>query len=536
MKVGDIDLSLHNYTLTGQERFGQFVSDCGGIYKASVKLDVPSFFVEQVLRNEPVPDHVLDRIEQKVGPIRLLDHTSGFSNVGSLRKLGDTLETETEPEITLKEFVRSCGGCLAASLKLGVSTSTIENILSGVPLSGPTIKKVLAALKAIDCSMASDRSNSPLSKLHSLFEMSGLPESPTHQRGVYPSTVLKLQEGLPISKATQRKLGISSEDGETVPTPDHARTNLASDLASKLREIVKSDVDMFDLASTWGVTETSLRKIYEGKPVTRALVRKVATALQGLDQRNLPTRPSAATERLRTIHELYNQLGTLEAVGRHVGLTRERVRQLLAKGKKIGLFEYNPHEYPYVSKEKLIEDYLQSSNLGHVAKVNQIPPSYLRKLLTAYSITEQQLATHRKEAKRSKCVEQYGQLVAKAGHHLTTTELQSTREGHALNSRVIRFWGSIDTFRQELNIPAPTRIRPHWLDPWLQIALVKRMQHLDTIRDCMSTSSPVGVLELSQKSTFGANRVRRLLALLLASREVKRIGQLANTKYLLASN
>ena len=130
----------HNYTPTGQERFGQFVSDCGGIYKASVKLDVPSFFVEQVLRNEPVPEHVLDRIEREVGPIRLVDHSSDLPNVDSLRKRGAAPETESE--ITLLEFVRNCGDPLAASLKLGVSTSTVEKILSGVPLSGPTNKRV----------------------------------------------------------------------------------------------------------------------------------------------------------------------------------------------------------------------------------------------------------------------------------------------------------------------------------------------------------------------------------------------------------
>ena len=111
----------------------------------------PSFFVEQVLRTEPVPDHVPDRIERKVSPMRLIDRTSGCSNVGSLRKLGDMLKIETESEITLKESVRNCGGLLAASLKLGVSTSTIEKIFSGAPLSGSTIKKLRTAFKAIGC-------------------------------------------------------------------------------------------------------------------------------------------------------------------------------------------------------------------------------------------------------------------------------------------------------------------------------------------------------------------------------------------------
>lgn len=501
-----------------------------------MKLDIPSFFVEQVLRNEPVPDHVLDRIERKVGPIRLIDHTSGFPNVGSLIKRGATLETGAEPEITLQEFVRNCDGLLAASLKLGVSTSTIEKILSGAPLSEPTMKKLLTALKAIDCPIASDPSNWPLSTQHSLFEMAGLSESSTHQRGVYPSTVRKLQEGLPISIATQRKLGISSKEGTTVYTPDHARTNSTSALTSKLREIVKSDVDMFDLASRWGVTETSLRKLYEGKPVTRVLTKKVEAALACARPTDQVARPSPATERLRTIHELYNQLGTLEAVGKQVGLTRERVRQLLAKGKKIGLFEYNPREYPYVSKEKIIEDYKKTQSANRVARLNNILSSYLRKLLTAYSITEQQLADYRFDWKRAKCIEQYNRMVESSGHHLSSGELQSRPTGRALYARITRFWGSIDTFREELNIPTPVRIRPHWLDAWRQIALVKRMQHLDTLRECLSASIPMSITEICLKNNFGANRVRRLLELLIATGEVRKVGQLSSTKYLLKSN
>ena len=92
MEVGVIELLLHHYTLTGQHRFREFVSDCGGAYEASVMLDVPSFFINQILRNEPVPDDFLDRIEQEVGPIRLMERTRGLSSNSSPEKSGDTLK------------------------------------------------------------------------------------------------------------------------------------------------------------------------------------------------------------------------------------------------------------------------------------------------------------------------------------------------------------------------------------------------------------------------------------------------------------
>src|SRR4249919_1059685 len=99
---------------------------------------------------------------------------------------------------------------------------------------------------------------------------------------------------------------------------------------------------MYDLASQWGVTEPSLRKIYEGKPVGRGLTKKVEAALACARPTDRAAESSVAIERLQRIHKLYKELGTLEAVGKHVGLTRERVRQLLAKGRDMGLFEYKP--------------------------------------------------------------------------------------------------------------------------------------------------------------------------------------------------
>jgi len=536
MKVGDNKLPLHHHTRAGQHRFREFVSDCGGTYAASVKLGVSSFFIDQILRDEPVPDHILDGIEEAIGPLRIPEHSSGFLNESSPEKPGNLLKAEVESELTLKEFVTNSGGLLAASHKLGVSTMTMKKMLAGVPLSGPTIKKVVNALKERDYSIVSDTPNSSPSNQHTLPEISRLLESPTYLRGVYPSTVRKLQRGQPISKPTQSKLGISSEAQTTLRTPDHSRTDSITALSSRLREIIKSDVDMFDLASKLGVAEGSLRKIYGAKPVTRALAEKVAAALEVFNTTHLLNKPSSAIERLRKIQYLYEQLGSLEAVGAQVGLTRERVRQLLSKGKKIGLFDYSPREYPYLSKEKIIEDYKNTQSINRVARLNKISTGYLDKLLTAYSITEQDLADYRLEGKRARCIEQFEGFTKSMGHNPTSTELQRTGNGRALYNRITRFWGSINNFRSELSIPKPSHIRPHWLDPWRQIKLVKRMQDLDTLRDCMSTSSPVGVSELCQKSNFSPNRVRSLLALLMATGEVKRIGQLANTKYLLARN
>jgi hypothetical protein len=522
------------YTHTAQQGLREFVSICGGVYAASAKLDVPTFFVEQILRDEPVPDHILEQIEEAVGPLRMPRHDSGISKDGSPEKPGSMIEAEADAEVSLGDFVRSCGGIFAASVKLDLSTTTIKKILAGVPVSGPTIKKVVSALKAIDYSVALDSRNQTASNKHRHTDIPRL-ESSAYTRGVYPSTVRKLQSGRSISKPTQRKLGISSETQTTLPLLNDLKTNSTAVLANRLKELIKSDLDMFDLASKWGVKEASLKKLYEGKPVTRALIKKVDEALRCSEHVDVRTSPSAAVERLRNIQQLYKQLGTLKAVGERMGLTRARVQQLITKGSKIGLFEYNPREYPFIAKEKLIDDYKRTLSLTGIARLNKISTAYLHKLFTAYSITGGDLVDYRLEARRARCIEQFGTIVDDIGHHPNSTELQRTGKGRSLYNRIVRYWGSIDNFRTQLNIPKPRHLRPHWLDSWRQIALVKRMQHLDTLRDCIREFAPIGVSELCQKSNFGPNRARRLLALMMATGEVKRIGQLASTKYLLTN-
>ncbi len=205
---------------------------------AAAKLGGPSFFIDQVFRDEPVPDHILEDIERQVGPIRLTNISVMQQNVRS----------PAEAEISLDDFVRNCGGLLVASLKLGVST-TIQKLLSGLPASSATTKKVFRALsEPITCAKSEDHFLSP----------SGL----IPLGGINPSTIRKILEGRPISSRTQLKLGIQPDEAKS----DTTGTDSTSVLAKRLRELVKSNADVFDLSSKLGVTETSLKKILDGTP------------------------------------------------------------------------------------------------------------------------------------------------------------------------------------------------------------------------------------------------------------------------------
>ena len=528
-------LSLKHYTSTGKRGFKEFVSNCGGAYAASMKLNVPTFFIEQILRDEPVPDHILDRIEQAVGPLRIREVASGFSSDTSQPKSRNGPKADDYTHIAqhrFKEFVSNCGGAYAASAKLDVPTFFIEQILRDEPVPDRILDRIEEAVGPLrihrHASRPSNHGNSqgnsgnrpkaetePEISVEEFVRNSGGLIPASHRLGMSLGTIQKILSGVPISERKIKKM--------------LDRMRAIADLPNRIKQIIKSDSDLLHLSLKSGITEAALRDICEGKPVTRPIREKLEAALGPPKTIDLPEKPSSGIDRWRTIHALYKQLGTLEAVGKQVGLTRERVRQILNKGKNSGLFEYNPYGYPFVSKEKLIEDCKKAPSLAVVARLNNISTAYLDKLFTAYSINEEDLTTYRFEARRVRCIEQFSSFAEHIGHPPNTTELQRTGKGRALYNRITRYWGSIDNFRAQLNIPKPPHRRPHWLDSWRQIALIKRMQHLDTLRDCMSGIAPVGLAELCQKTNFGPNRVRRLLALLTATGEVNRIGQ----KYLL---
>jgi hypothetical protein len=243
-------------------------------------------------------------------------------------------------------------------------------------------------------------------------------------------------------------------------------------------------------------------------------------------------------ERLKKVHDLYKKCGTLEAAGKEMGVSRERVRQLLTKGSRLGFFEYRPFDYPYLSKEKLIADYSRYPSMSRVAHVNGIGASYLRRLITAYGITEEDLRTSRHKRSRSTCQEEYQCVVNVLGHHPSTTELQADSSFGVLYRRIKKLWGSFDAFRDELNVPKPPSGSPSFnedMQPWREhkkrLALILRMQHLDRICECLRQSGPLSSSQIAYECGIKQARVLRLLPLLLMTREVAREGEGTATKY-----
>lgn len=276
---------------------------------------------------------------------------------------------------------------------------------------------------------------------------------------------------------------------------------------------------------------------------------KLTEDTKSLPDSNLRTRSPASIQkqellfkRIREAHKLYTEKGTLEAAGRVLGVTRERVRQMLAKGSNLGLFEYKPHDYPFVPKDKILDDYRKFLNLNDVANANNITTGYLHKLLTAYNITEKDLGAARIECRKLDCINRYNHIKNELVRHPTTTELQRTKKWRYLSLKITKLWGSFDAFRQELNIPKPPQGSPsfsedtrEWREHKQRLALVIRMERLDNIRECLSVSGPMALTAIANKCGLADQTAWNLMHLLIATGEVIREGSGAHTKYRLIS-
>lgn len=372
-----------------------------------------------------------------------------------------------------------------------------------------------------------------LSRLKSFINECGGVTLAAWKLNVRPSTLKKLLTGQVLSAPTREKLGDIIKKNSNAK-PSKARGELKI-IRSKLRGMIKNEVDLVEASSRFNVNPSTIRKILRGVPVYYNAQMKIRAALEAKPSEPVAAKPSMVG-RLNEVYRLYEQEGTLEAVGRRIGVTRERVRQLLVKGSQLGLFNYKPFEYPFVPKEKLLEDYKNQLSLIHVAKINSISTTYLHKLFTAYGISGTDLRSAWLAGKKIRYIGSYNRIKDELGHHPTTTELQQqSKSWRGLYTNITRLWGSYDAFRQELNIPKPPGFREAtrpWHEHRQRLALIRRMQYLDRIRECLAQSAgSLSASEIAIECGLKTLTVQRLLGLLIATGGITREGRSGLTKY-----
>lgn len=226
--------------------------------------------------------------------------------------------------------------------------------------------------------------------------------------------------------------------------------------------MIRNGSDLLKASITLGVNPSSLRKIIAGKPVSKYWLKKLNNQLNHLKDQNVVFLELPKVKKLLLIYRLYLENGSLEKTGREIGLSRERIRQLLNKGTMLGLFDYKKIKLktlPDIPKEKILKDYSNLLRLRDVARFNQITCQQLSNLLVLHHINRKTLNSIQIIKRKEKCVEQYFTLVKHFGRHPSTAELQKTYEGHYLSEKITRLWGSIHIFRKKLHISFKPRYR-----------------------------------------------------------------------------
>ncbi len=223
--------------------------------------------------------------------------------------------------------------------------------------------------------------------------------------------------------------------------------------------MVTSKVDLWRVSDRLNVNPSTVQKILAGNPVSRSVTKKIHAAFEqggALDSkrtRRNGLEPNHSTvERLTEVYFLYEKEKSLRTVGKKLGLSCERVRQLLEKGSAIGLFKYKPPKAPLLSRGKILRDYRKFLKRSQVAKANHISTNYLSKLIVQYGITKADLEAVRAEGQKAQSIKQYDALVRKRGSHPATTELNQLKSTRSLAFKIRRLWGSLEAFRKERNL------------------------------------------------------------------------------------
>ena len=249
--------------------------------------------------------------------------------------------------------------------------------------------------------------------------------------------------------------------------------------------------------TAFDVATCSLSKVRRAKGSGQKTMSEISNSISEIIQkqsRRPLLSPNAARNEilLRETHRLYEVHGTLQAVGKIINLSRERVRQLLVRGAKAGLFNYDPRDpLPDFGPEKLLADYRRLGSVQRVAKENSLKRPQLMKLLQKHGITSENLDLLRQDHRRMKCVDEFRAVAEILGHYPTATELQQM-PGRKLYARITHNWGSIDALRDFMSIPRPPQGNPNfaadvrkWREDRSRLSQLAMTENSEAILKCL---------------------------------------------------
>ena len=248
----------------------------------------------------------------------------------------------------------------------------------------------------------------------------------------------------------------------------------------------------------------------------------------------------------KTIFRLYKEHGTLEKVGKEVGLTRERIRQILVRGNKCRLFEYPIKkdlisysfliEY-YKNKEELLNDLSDCFKKDEMLEALSIDKTNFNKLLEYFNLTLNDIVIY---SKKKKLKIEYDKYVEKIRHHPTTTEMREDKKIRNIWIKITRYWGSMANFRQEFGYPFIKQGNPklqenirEWQQQRSALAILRKKSYMKIILKNLSEKGVLNKKYLARECDISEQDCLSILNLMIKRGEIVRLKRGAKTVYMI---
>lgn len=138
------------------------------------------------------------------------------------------------------------------------------------------------------------------------------------------------------------------------------------------------------------------KDLYKNFPFSKYKIPKIIKSRNKAEdkiQSSIPKLKINQKQQIYKVKDLFDKLGTLQAVGKILNISRERVRQILKNGEKYNLFNYeSSHKRIFenliyrIKKDLLISKLRSSKNLKEIFKELNIKHAQYKKLTKFYKL------------------------------------------------------------------------------------------------------------------------------------------------------